>query len=163
MQPKLELLTPELVDRILDEAFALMLRPGIKVQSAEARHLLAGERAQVEGEVVRLPEKVVRRALETVPASFNLFDRYGAPAFAYEGDQVHFDPGSSGVHILDPDSLEHKPSTTLDLVRLVKVTEMLPQYEAQSTAVVCNEVPKEVGDLYRLYILLLASQKPIVI
>jgi trimethylamine--corrinoid protein Co-methyltransferase len=39
---------------------------------------------------------------------------------------------------------------------------MLPQYDAQSTAVVCNEVPKEIGDFYRLYLVLLYSKKPIV-
>jgi len=39
---------------------------------------------------------------------------------------------------------------------------MLPQYDAQSTAIVCNEVPKAIGDLYRLYIVLVFSQKPIV-
>ncbi len=78
------------------------------------------------------------------------------------GNAVHFDPGSSGVHVLDPETLEHKPSYTQDLIRIVKVAEMLPQYAAQSTAVVCNEVPKEIGDLYRLYILLVFSQKPIV-
>jgi trimethylamine--corrinoid protein Co-methyltransferase len=75
---------------------------------------------------------------------------------------VHFDPGSSGVHILDPDTLEHKPSYTSDLVRLIKVAEMLPQYAAQSTAVVCNEIPKGIGDLYRLYLVLLHSKKPVV-
>ena len=40
MQPKLELLTPDLIARILDEAFQLMQHPGIKVQSATARDLL---------------------------------------------------------------------------------------------------------------------------
>ncbi len=39
---------------------------------------------------------------------------------------------------------------------------MLPQYEAQSTAVVCDDVPKEIGDLYRLYIVLMHSIKPVV-
>jgi trimethylamine--corrinoid protein Co-methyltransferase len=39
---------------------------------------------------------------------------------------------------------------------------MLPQYDAQSTAVVCSEVPKEVGDLYRLYLVLLHSAKPVI-
>jgi trimethylamine:corrinoid methyltransferase-like protein len=41
MQPKIELLSQELIDRILDEAFQLMMKPGIKVQYAEARELLA--------------------------------------------------------------------------------------------------------------------------
>jgi trimethylamine---corrinoid protein Co-methyltransferase len=39
---------------------------------------------------------------------------------------------------------------------------MLPQYAAQSTAVVCNDVPKGMGDLYRLYVVLRYSDKPIV-
>jgi trimethylamine--corrinoid protein Co-methyltransferase len=162
IQPKLELLTYDLIARILDEAFQLMQNPGIKVQSEEAHDLLIHAGATAEGDVVTIPEKIVRKALDTVPAEFHLYDRSGNPKVHYGGDSVHFDPGSSGVHILDPETLEHKPSFTPDLVRLVKVVEMLPQYDAQSTAIVCNEVPKAIGDLYRLYIVLLFSQKPIV-
>lgn len=162
MQPKLEFLSLDLIARILDEAFQLMQKPGIKVQSAQARELLASAGAVLDGDIVRIPEKAVRQALETVPAEFFLHDRDGQPRVRYGGDAVHFDPGSSGVHVLDPETLEHKPSQTADLVRLVQVTEMLPQYDAQSTAVVCNEVPKAIGDLYRLYLVLLYSKKPIV-
>lgn len=164
MRPKLELLPTELIARILDEAFQLMLKPGIKVQSEEARQLLASAGADVDeaAQVVRIPEKAVRAALETVPNEFFLFDRRGQPKVQYGGDAVHFDPGSSGVHILDPETGEHKPSETRDLARLVKVTEMLAQYDAQSTAVVCNEIPKEIGDLWRLYVVLMLSEKPIV-
>jgi trimethylamine:corrinoid methyltransferase-like protein len=81
MRPKLELLPPELIARILDEAFQLMLKPGIKVQSTEARQLLAGAGAQVDeaAQVVHIPEKAVRAALETVPHEFFLFDRRGQP------------------------------------------------------------------------------------
>ena len=162
MQPKLELIPQELIERILDEAFQLLLKPGIKVQSAEARELLASAGAQVQGEIVAIPEALVRQALQTVPHTFYLHDRDGNPAVTYGGDAVHFDPGSSGVHMLDPETLEHYPSQSDDLVRLVKVAEMLPQYDAQSTAVVCNEVPKAIGDLYRLYLVLLHSKKPII-
>jgi trimethylamine--corrinoid protein Co-methyltransferase len=80
----------------------------------------------------------------------------------YGGDAVHFDPGSSGVHVLDPDTGEHRPARSDDLVRLIKVAEMLPQLDAQSTAVVCEDVPQEIGDIYRLYLVLLFSGKPVV-
>lgn len=162
IQPKLELLSLDLIARILDEAFQLMLSPGIKVQSIEARDLLTKAGATAEDDVVKIPEKIIRKCLDTVPAEFFLYNRKGEPQVHYGGNSVHFDPGSSGVHILDPETLEHKPSYTKDLVRLVKVVEMIPQYDAQSTAIVCNEVPKSIGDLYRLYILLMFSQKPIV-
>jgi len=164
MQTKVELLSDELIRQILDEAFQLMLDPGIKVQSPVARELLAAAGAKVndDSEVVTIPEVIIRTALESAPKEFYLYDRFGQKTVHYGGDAVHFDPGSSGVNILDPDSLEHKASQTDDLVRLIKVAEMLPQYDAQSTAIVCNEIPKAIGDLYRLYLVLKYSDKPIV-
>jgi len=45
---------------------------------------------------------------------------------------------------------------------LVKVAEMLPQIDAQSTAIVCNEMPKTIGDMWRLYVVLMHSEKPVV-
>ncbi len=164
MQPKLELLSGELIARVLDEAFQLMRSPGIKVQSAPACRLLAEAGAQVDEdtEVAKIPEKVVRAALKTVPGSFHLYDRHGERKVTYGGDAVQFDPGSAAVHMLDPETLEHRPARTDDLIRLVKVAELLPEYDAQSTAVVCDDVPKEIGDLYRLYLVLLHSEKPII-
>ena len=164
MQPKLELLSQEMVGRIVDEAFQLLRSTGVKVQSSEAQKILveAGARVDEQNEIAFIPEAVIRQALETVPRQFFLYNRAREPVVQYGGDAVHFDPGSSGVHILDPDKLEHRPSLTPDLVRLVKVAEMLPQYDAQSTAVVCSEVSKEIGDIYRLYLVLLHSTKPII-
>ncbi len=45
---------------------------------------------------------------------------------------------------------------------MIKVAESLPQYDAQSTAIVCHDVPKDIHDLYRLYLVMLYSKKPIV-
>ena len=164
MQPKLSLLDNELIARIIEEAYQLMLKPGIKVQNAEARQLLADAGAQVDDEtmIVRIPEQIVKTALETVPRNFFLFDYEGKPAVQYGGDTVQFDPGSSGVAVLIPETLEHKTSETEDLVRVIKVAETLPQYDAQSTAVTCHDVPKDIHDLYRLYLVMLYSKKPIV-
>jgi trimethylamine--corrinoid protein Co-methyltransferase len=164
MQPKLSLLTEDLIERIVDEAYQLLLKPGIKVQNEEARKLLADAGAQVDEEtmVVRIPAQIAKAALNTVPHTFTLYDYDGNPAVEYGGDAVQFDPGSSGISVLDPDTLEQKTAETADLIRLLKVAEQIPQYAAQSTAVVCHDVPKEIHDLYRLYLVLLHSKKPIV-
>lgn len=164
LQPKIQLIEQHTIDQILSEAFQLLMEPGIKVQSRQALELLAQAGAGVDfsQEVARIPENLVRTALESAPSEFDLYDLNGTPTVHYGGDQVHFDPGSCGVHILDAQTLEHRPSTTPDLVRIIKTAEMLPQIDAQSTAVVCHEVPKEIGDLYRLYLVLLFSAKPVV-
>lgn len=160
--PHLQLLPPELRDRILTEAFALLENLGVRVQSAAARGLLAAAGARIEGEVARLPEPLPRAALATVPHEFWLHDAAGRPTVHYGGAAVHFDPGSAAVRVLDPATGEHRAAVTADLVRLVKVAEALPQYDAQSTALVCGDVPAAIADLYRLYLVLLHSRKPVV-
>lgn len=164
MQPRIDLLSSDLIARVLDEAFQLMMNPGIKVLSPSAREALESAGALVDdgAEIVRIPEGTVRSALETAPKVFHLYDRLGKKGVTYGGNSVHFDPGSSAVHVLDPTTGEHRAAETDDLVRIVKVVEMLPQYDAQSTAIVCNDVPKAIGDLYRLYIVLMYSDKPVV-
>jgi trimethylamine--corrinoid protein Co-methyltransferase len=104
MQPKLILLTEDIIERILDEAYQLLLKPGIKVNNEEARDLLASAGAQVDLEtnVVRIPEQIARKALETAPREFHLYDYDGNPTVKYGGDAVHFDPGSSGIALLNP-------------------------------------------------------------
>ncbi len=164
MRPRTELISLDLIGRILEEAFQLLRSPGIKIRSQEVRALLADNGAILvdNSEVVQIPEQLGRRAIESAPAEFWLYDRGGQPTVRYGGDDVHFNPGSSGVNILDPQTMEHRPAQTTDLVKLIKVTEMLPQYDAQSTAVICNDVPEDLGDIYRLYLVLRYSNKPIV-
>lgn len=164
MQPKLTLLSDELITRILEEAYELLQCPGVKVQNPEARDLLAAAGAKLypDNYVVGIPASLVQKALESVPREFYLYDYDGNPVVHYGGDNVHFDPGSSGITMLNPETLEHETTETLHLIRLLKVAEQLPQYDAQSTAVICHEVPKDIQDSYRLYLALLYSKKPIV-
>ena len=166
MQPKVELLDREFIARILGEAFELLERPGIKVQAPAAVELLSSFGARVEtaadGAVVHIPEALAKRALATAPHEFFLYDRAGKPAVHYGGNDVHFDPGSSCVYLLDPETQEHRPAQAADLVRLLQVAEMLPQYAAQSTAMVCADAAAQIGDLYRLFLVLWYSNKPVV-
>lgn len=161
-QPKFKLLDDDLVDRILGEAFELLRSPGIRVGDAEAQRLLVSAGATVEAGVALIPEAVVRRALETAPREFFLYSRAGAAGVHYGADRVHFDPGSSCLNILDSETQQPRLALAADLIRLVQVTEMLPQFAAQSTAMVCNDVPNEIGDWYRLLLVLWHSDKPVV-
>ena len=140
----------------------LLQRPGVRVEGAEARRLLEAAGATVSDGVVRIPEDAARRALAMAPSEFFLHDRAGVARVRYGGDSVQFDPGSSCVHVLDGETGRRREAVTEDLVRLVQVSEMLPEYDAQSTALVCGDVPKEIGDLYRLLLVLRYSDKPIV-
>jgi len=57
MQPKLNLLSEELVKQILEEGFALLRNPGIQVKNDEALSLLADAGAEVdlENKIAKIP------------------------------------------------------------------------------------------------------------
>ena len=162
MRPDISLLSPDLIDRVLDEAFQILQNPGFRLHDPEAIRLLSEAGARVDEGIAHITEALVRKSLSTVPHGFDLFNREGKPVVHYSGNEVQFDPGSCAVNILDPNSGEHRPSQAADLIRIVKVAEMLPQLAAQSTAVVCHDAPEGIGDLYRLYLVLLHSNKPVV-
>jgi|SRR5208337_4664109 len=160
MKPRIQLLSAELIDRILREAFELLMNPGVRVGPA-AVELLRSAGVKVNNGVAYLPEPLVRQCLASAPSDFYLYNRQGEKAVHYGGDDVHFNPGSCCVQVLEPDTLEARPSETRDLVRIVQVTEMLPEFAAQATAVMCNDAPGAIGGLYRLFVILQHSDKPV--
>ena len=161
MKPKFQLLDGALIERILEEAFELIEDPGVRV-APYVEDLLRSAGITVKDGIAHMPETLARRLLDLAPRGFCLHGRNGLPAVHYGGNDVHFDPGSSCLNILDPVSQQQRPATSSDLSRLVRVAEMLPQFAAQSTALVCNDVPQEIGDWYRLLVVLWYSEKPIV-
>jgi trimethylamine--corrinoid protein Co-methyltransferase len=164
MQPGFQVLSVESISRIIEQALGLLINPGVMVGSQEALDLLQSSGATVKSTdgAVCIPEQLALKALESTPKSFSLYNTRGEPTVAYSGNQVHYDPGSSGVNILDSETLEHRPSQSSDLLKIIKITETLPAYDAQSTAVICHDVPEEIGDFYRLYLVLMHSAKPVI-
>jgi trimethylamine--corrinoid protein Co-methyltransferase len=161
MRPKLELLDRGLLDRIEVEALELLMSPGVRVAPC-ARQLLSEAGAEVDDGVAHIPEDLARRCVASAPRGFHLFGRDGQATVHYGGDDVHFDPGSSCLNILDSETRQSRPALAADVVRLVQVTEKLPEYAAQSTAMICNDVPQDAGDWYRLLLVLWHSDKPVV-
>jgi trimethylamine:corrinoid methyltransferase-like protein len=164
MRPHLKFLSDDLINQITDEGLALLMDPGVRVENAEALELLANAGADVdfEAQVAHIPEDIVRSALKTAPSEFDLYDLDGKPVVHYSADNVQFTPGSGALKVLDSETQEQRAPVTGDLVEFVKLVERLPQVDAQSTAFVCSDVPKEIGDLYRLYLALNYMRKPIV-
>lgn len=162
MRPHLNLLRPAVIQQVLDEAFALLENPGFKVGSPSAAQLLRSRGVAVEKCIAKVPRSLVKEAIQSVPTQFCLYDRQGRAVVSYGKDDVHFAPGSSCLNILDADTQIPRPARSEDLVRLVQVAEGLAEYAAQSTAMVCNDAPQEIGDFYRLFLVLSYSDKPIV-
>jgi trimethylamine--corrinoid protein Co-methyltransferase len=163
-KPKLELLNGALVDKIVDEGLTLLERQGVMVENSEALRLLgdAGAKRDAGSQWVRIGRKLVEDSLASTPATITLYDRSGGKAFVVGGDEVHFNPGSAAVTLLDHDTQAERKAATTDLVDFYKLVETLEHLHFQSTGLIAQDVPAPVSDCYRLYLGLCLSEKPFV-
>lgn len=164
VRPKAELLSRALIEKIVDEAFLLLGRHGVFVENAEARRLFreAGMPADETSFKVLINRKLIEESLEATPLTVTLFDRSGTEEYVVGHDEVHFDPGSAAVRLLDHSTQDARLPLTADLIRLARVTEHCANLHFQSTALIASEVSKIIADSYRLFIGLQYCSKPVV-
>ena len=158
----LEFLDSAQVDRIIEGACRVLGTTGVLVDNGEASLLLLEAGAARNGGRILIPEELVRTALSTVPHEILLWDRDGAASIVLGGTDVHFDPGSAAIYILDGTTRARRKATRSDVIALTRLVDRLPNYDVQSTALVPGDVPAEIADRYRLYIALMHGRKPIV-
>jgi len=162
--PKVEFLSQQAVEAIVGEAFELLQKIGIFVENDEALKLLAEADQSIDRSKNRafISRELVENSLSTCRSGVRLYDFNGEKEYLIGKDEIHFNPGSAAVKILDSENLREREPQTQDLVRFYKLTETLENIDFQSTAMVSSDVPQEVADIYRLYLGLLFCQKPFV-
>ncbi|MFC2168361.1 trimethylamine methyltransferase family protein [Acidobacteriota bacterium] len=164
VRPKLELLNDSLIEKIVQEAYVLLEREGIFVENEEAQNLFkaAGMKVDSSTQRVYLTPQLVQDSLATTPSVIKLYDRSGEKEFTVGNDDVHFDPGSAAVSILDHKTQTQRKAKTADVVNFVRVTDRMKNIDFQSTGLISQDVPEVISDAYRVYIGLQNSTKPIV-
>jgi trimethylamine---corrinoid protein Co-methyltransferase len=164
MRPTLQVLEPALLGRIVDEALTVLERTGVLIEDPRALERLATVGLAAEGEASRVtfPRKIVEKALADAPSSLVLHDRDGEPAATLEGDRVHFVPASSALRILDRKTQEQREPGSPDFVEYVKLADGLKNIDYLSTAFIPKDVPQDIADAWRLYMVLAHSKRPIV-
>ncbi len=164
LRPQYKPLSEPLLKKILAESYELLEKYGVFVENKEAKKLLKQAGVQINEKENRafIKQELVEKALSTSPSTVELYDRSGEQKYKVGGDNIHFDPGSAAVTVLDHKSKSQRKATTKDLVRFAKITDKLDNIDFQSTGIISSDVPEFIGDSYRLYIGLQYSEKPVV-
>jgi trimethylamine---corrinoid protein Co-methyltransferase len=163
MRPGLNILEPELIGRIVDEAFRVLGTHGMEIRGATMRQRLldAGLPQRPDGRVL-FPRDVVEEAVRVAPSSFTLYDRAGAPRADLGDDRVHFIPGSSGLKVLDHRTGEARLAMSQDFAEYIRLGDGLPNIPYLATAFSTSDIEPQVSDAWRLYLCLTNSTKPVV-
>lgn len=163
-RPKLELLSDELIEKIIQEAYVILENQGVFIENEQALTLLreAGMKVDPSSQRVRFTPQIIEASLSSTPHSIKMYDRDGNTEYLLGGDEVHFDPGSVAVTILDSESQQERKAITDDLIRFAHLTDCLEHLHFQSTGILSSDVAEIISDSYRIFIGLLFSKKPIV-
>lgn len=162
LRPKVQVLDEEHKNKIYNEAKDILENLGIFLENDDAQELFKNEGISHEGSRYFIPSGLVEKCLKTVPNEIKLFDREGKEHITLASDNVHFDPGSAAILYFDETTGEIRNAVKEDFVRFSKVVEHLKYIEAQSTALIYQDVPKEAQDWHRLSTALIYCYKPVV-
>jgi trimethylamine--corrinoid protein Co-methyltransferase len=135
---------------------------GVKINNEPALELLRANGCTIKDDIVHIPRSLAEECVGKAPASFKLHTREAEESYNVGGDTVIYNPGSAAIYFTDRETGEMRRATANDFKELVRLTDALQHIHAQSTAMVPRDVPDAISDLYRLYVILRNSSKPIV-
>ncbi len=142
----------------------MLEKTGVLVENphAFARLVDVGFQGNEETHRITFPRKALDEALASAPSSLTLHDRDGNPSATLEGDEVHFVPASSALRILDRKTQAIREGDSKDFVDYVKIADGLKNISYLSTAFIPRDIPQDIADAWRLYMVLSYSKRPIV-
>ncbi|MCK4497854.1 trimethylamine methyltransferase family protein [Candidatus Bathyarchaeota archaeon] len=163
-RPRLRLLSEEDIEKIHVGSMKLLEEIGVQMHNDRALKLLNDKGAEVDFKTrtVRVPQHLVKECLLKAPSTIRLYSRDGKHDRLLERERVTYNPGSSALFFLDSETGELRRPLSRDLARLVRLTDALEYIQAQSTSLVVSDVPEEVADRYRLFIVLKNSPKAVI-
>lgn len=161
-RPVLGLLLRSEAEEAHSRALELLSKVGVYFEDKSVEKLMLDGGCELKEGRVLIPEELVKEALSKAPRRFDLYDRDGNRVATLGSGALLFNPGSAAVKILDYGAREPRPPALEDLKRFVILADALEHIGAQSTALVPKDVPVEVSDAERLYVVLKYSRKPVV-
>ncbi len=163
MRPRFEILAKEERDQIYAGALQVLNETGVLITNENARNVLkdGGVEFKPDSHIAVYTEELVKECINKAPNSIKLYDRQGKLAITMEDNNVHYDPGSTAMTILDSNGTVREPVSD-DLIKFAQLADDLPYIDAQSTSMVVSDIDERLADRYRLYLILKYAQKPIV-
>jgi trimethylamine---corrinoid protein Co-methyltransferase len=152
-------------DLIIDSALAVLERVGMCFKGAEIVGALEERGALVDHEsgIVKMPERLVREALASLPGTWGMagateaqdivFDRLNGP---------HFNPSACIAKTLDFRTGQLRPATLQDIREGSTVMDATPELDLMWTFATANDVPLEQRELLEYHAYLTSTSKPLV-
>jgi trimethylamine--corrinoid protein Co-methyltransferase len=125
---KSELLTQAALETLKRGTVRLLDEVGVHFPSRRALEIFAdhGAKVDMETEIVRIPPDLVQKAVSTAPRSFVLGGREERFDLLLDGSKSYLTTDGTGVHVIDLETREMRPSRKEDIATMARVCDALP-------------------------------------
>lgn len=158
---KYSFLTEKQCTAMEESVYRILENTGCEIRNKKARDFLKEKGCLVEGNLVKIPEKLTRWAIEQAPSVVTLYGRDGKPDMVLKPGNVYFGPAITISRIYDQETKELRYSTRQDSVNAAVLMDALPNISWVSALTSANDVPAPVRDIAELHAILSNTRKPV--
>lgn len=156
-------LTRAQCQKLHEATLTVLERTGVRLYEPAAVEIMRKAGASVcEDNRVRIPERLVERALASAPKKLVMYDRNGQPAMRVEGYRSYFGPGSDLLNIVDHRTGQRRKPVLQDVVEAITVVDALENIDFAMSFFLPRDVNQQIADRYQMEIMLSRTTKPIV-
>ncbi len=160
----LEVLTEDQIDKMLEASTKILEETGVVYYDDEAIEIMKNAGCKVEGNRVRIPNKLVKDALSTVPNRVTLSNsRTRERVVDLTNNNAYFGTGSDTPHFMDPYSGERIKTSKETVSMATKTIDALENLDFVMSLGIVQDVPQLVYDRHQFQAMVLNTSKPIVI
>ena len=162
-RPLLKIIEEDSIKTIVNKAYGLLESVGVKINNSEALDILAQNGAKVDfpKKTAWINGSMIDKALKTVPSMIDFYNEKGEKSVTLGGDNISYVPGASALYVLDSKTKKMRTPVTDDLINFIRVTDALDNIAFSHPALVLSDVPKKFSDVWRYFLTILNTSKPL--
>lgn len=158
---KVDFLSDESIEKILDSTFEVMEDVGADIFCDEAIALLKEAGCSVDGNRVKIPRELVKKCIETAPSMIKIYNRNGEEAMDLGGRNSYFGSGPTCSNFIDPVTGERRLSRKEDAANTAKVIDALEHMDFAMSLVMIADQNAKLADIHETDAMLRNTTKPI--
>jgi trimethylamine--corrinoid protein Co-methyltransferase len=151
------------VDAVHEATLETLAKVGVRFAHPEALEIFAGHGAQVEGDVVKLPDDLVDRALRTAPAGVTLAGRSPKRSVELGQGGVHYTNGFGATFVRDLTTGQTRNACLRDLRDFVILADYFDNVHYCLMPVIPDDAPTSRGYLRAAAIMLQNTDKHVAV
>ncbi|MBF0200764.1 MAG: trimethylamine methyltransferase family protein, partial [Desulfamplus sp.] len=162
-RPVMKTLDDEQISTLHEAVLSVLERTGVAVKHPKAKEIFSGIGCNVDSHRVRIPPRVVEKAISSAPKKVVLGNRDNTKSIILEGANTYFGATVDCVNYLDPDTRELSECKSDHVIAMTRLCESLNNYDWTMTLGIARDMPESIADKVVARIAMEHCSKPVIV